>query len=65
MKDREPNRHPGPMRMMQGDGEPFAIFVAIAFLVLGLVAMPEARPFFLGTLAFGVAMALVLRLIRR
>ena len=46
--------------MMRGDGESAAIFVAIAFLVLGLVAMPEARPFFLGTLVFGAAMAIVL-----
>jgi hypothetical protein len=65
MKDRGSNPHPGPMRFMRVDAEVTGIFVAIAFVVLGLVALPEATWFFLGTVLVGVVTAVVLSLTRK
>jgi hypothetical protein len=64
MKDRGSNPHPGPMSFMRVDAEVTGIFVAIAFIVLGLVALPEATWFFLGTVLVGIVIALVLSLNR-
>jgi len=61
MKDRGSKPHPGPMSFMRVDAEVTGIFVAIAFVVLGLVALPEATWFFLGTVLVGVVVALLLR----
>jgi hypothetical protein len=49
------------MSFMRVDAEVTGIFVAIAFVVLGLVALPEATWFFLGTVLVGVVIALLLR----
>jgi hypothetical protein len=65
MKDRGSNPHPGPMSFMRVDAEVTGIFVAIASVVLGLVALPEATWFFLGTVLVGIVIALVLSLNRK
>jgi hypothetical protein len=64
MKDRDANRHPGPFRLMRVDAEFGGIIVAVAFVVLGLVGLPMAKWFLLAALAFGIAVALLLRCIR-
>ena len=53
------------MSFMRVDAEVIGVFVAIAFVVLGLVALPEATWFFLGTVLVGIVVALVLSLTRR
>jgi hypothetical protein len=45
MKDRDANRHPGPMRVMRVDAEFAGIIVAVGFVVLGLVGLPIAKWF--------------------
>lgn len=65
MKRYEGERHPGPFRVMRVDAESAGILVAVAFLVLGLVGLPIARWFFLGALALGAAIALLLRFTRK
>jgi hypothetical protein len=65
MKERDAKRHPGPFHIMGVDAEFAGILVAGAFLVLGLVALPLAKWFFLGALIFGAGMALLLRLTRK
>jgi len=65
MKDQGGQRHPGPFRTMQVDAESAGILVAVAFLVLGLVGLPIAKWFFLGTLAVGGVVAWLLRRSRK
>jgi len=65
MKDRGSKPHPGPMSFMRVDAEVTGIFIAVAFVVLGLVALPEATWFFLGTVLVGIVIALVLSLTRK
>jgi hypothetical protein len=65
MKHHEGERHPGPFRVMRVDAESAGILVAVAFLVLGLAGLPIAKWFFLGALAFGVGIALLLRFTRK
>jgi hypothetical protein len=65
MKDHGSKPHPGPMSFMRVDAEVTGIFVAIAFVVLGLVALPEATWFFIGTVLVGVVIAAVLSLTRK
>lgn len=61
MKDRDASRHPGPWRIMRVDSESAGLLVAVGFLVMGLVSMPIATGFVLGTIALGVVVALLLR----
>jgi hypothetical protein len=61
MEDHDAKRHPGPWRVMQVDSEFAGILVAVGFLVLGLVSMPIATGFVLGSIALGVVVALLLR----
>ena len=61
MKDRDADRHPGPWRVMRVDAEVAGILVALGFLVMGAVSMPLATWFFLGAIAVGVVVALLLR----
>src|SRR5258708_13245060 len=61
MEDHDAKRHPGPWRVMQVDSEFAGILVAVGFLVLGLVSMPVATGFVLGSIALGVVVALLLR----
>jgi hypothetical protein len=61
MKDHDANRHPGPWKVMRGDTEFTGLLVAVGFIVMGLVSMPIATWFVLGTLVFGGAVALLLR----
>jgi len=61
MEDHEVKRHPGPWRVMRVDSEFAGLLVAVGFLVLGLVSMPIATVFVLGTIALGVVVALLLR----
>ncbi|MGO9865389.1 MAG: hypothetical protein ACLPLR_17415 [Terriglobales bacterium] len=63
MKPHDGPRHPGPMRVMRVDAEFAGIMVAVAFMVLGIVSMPIATAFVIGTVALGVVVALVLRFI--
>jgi hypothetical protein len=65
MKDRDANRHPGPMRVMRVDAEFAGIIVAVGFVVLGLVGLPIAKWFLLGALALGSLVALLLRFTRK
>ena len=65
MKDHGSKPHPGPMSFMRVDAEFTGVFIAIAFVVLGLVALPDATWFFLGTVLVGIVIALVLRLTRK
>lgn len=50
---------------MQLDSEFAGLLVAVGFLVMGLVSMPIATVFVLGTLALGVVVALLLRFVPR
>lgn len=61
MEDHDAKRHPGPWRVMQVDSEFAGILVAVGFLVLGLVSMPVATGFVLGSIGLGVVVALLLR----
>jgi hypothetical protein len=65
MKHPDANRHTGIMRVMKVDAEFAGILIAVGFVVLGLVSIPIARWFLLGTVVLGVAVALLLRCIRR
>jgi hypothetical protein len=65
MENHEAKRHPGPWRVMQLDSEFAGLLVAVGFLVLGLVSMPVATVFVLGTIALGVFVALLLRFVPR
>jgi len=53
------------MRVMQVDSEFAGLLVAVGFVVMGLVTIPVAKWFFLGTLVLGVAVALLLHFIRK
>ena len=63
MEDHDAKRHPGPWRVMQVDSEFAGILVAVGFLLLGLVSMPVATGFVLGSITLGVVVALLLRFI--
>jgi hypothetical protein len=65
MKNRDANRHPGPMRIMRIDAKSAGILVAVAFLVLGVVGLAIAKWFLLGAIALGVVVALLLRFLRK
>jgi len=59
-------QHPGPWRIMRVDAGFAGIVVAAGFVVLGLVGMPTLAPVFvLGALPVGIAVALLLRSIRK
>jgi len=53
------------MRVMQVDSEFAGLLVAVGFVVMGLVGIPIAKWFFLGTLVLGVAIAVQLHFIRK
>jgi hypothetical protein len=54
--------HRGPWRVMQVDSDFAGIFIALAFVVLGIVSMPILAPIILlGVLPMGIAVALLLR----
>jgi hypothetical protein len=61
MEDHDAKRHPGPWRVMQVDSEFAGILVAVGFLAMGLVSMPIAMGFILGSIVLGVVVALLLR----
>jgi len=65
MEDHGSPKHPGPWRVMRVDSEFAGLLVAVGFLVLGLVSMPIATAFVLGTIALGVIIALLLRFVKR
>ena len=65
MKHRESTRHPGVMRTAPVDSEWAGIFVAIGFVLMGLVSVPIAMWFVLGALPLGVIVALLMRWMRR
>jgi hypothetical protein len=65
MKQRDANRQPGPWRVMRVDSEFAGLFVAVGFVVMGLVSMPIAKWFLLGALLLGIGVALMLRWIRK
>ncbi len=65
MKKRDVERHPGPWRVMQVDSEFAGLLVAVGFIVMGAVGLDIGKWFVLGALVFGLAVALLLRLIRR
>jgi hypothetical protein len=65
MEDHSTKRHPGPWRVMNVDSEFAGLLVAVGFLVMGLVSMPIATVFVLGTIVLGVVVALLLRFIPR
>ena len=65
MKHRDPERHPGPWRVMQVDSEFAGLLLAAAFLVMGAVGLDIGRWFVLGALGLGVAVALLLRFTRK
>ena len=50
---------------MQVDSGVPGIFIAVGFLVMGLVGMPIATLFVLGALGFGGLIALLLRFTRK
>jgi hypothetical protein len=65
MKLRDGNRHPGPFRVMRVDAEFAGFIVAIGFVVMGLVGIPIAKWFLLGSILFGLGVALVLRYLHK
>lgn len=64
MKNRDANRHPGIMRVMQVDSEFAGLLVAVGFIVVGAVGLDIGRWFVLGAALLGIAVALLLRFIR-
>jgi len=64
MKHREEDRHPGPFRGMRVDSEFAGLLLAAGFLVLGAVGLDIGKFFVFGALGLGLAVALLLRLIR-
>lgn len=65
MKPSTPGRHPGPFRVMRVDSEFAGLLVAVGFLVMGAVGLDIGKGFVLGALALGIAVAILLRLIRK
>ena len=65
MKNRDVNRHPGIMRVMQVDSEFAGLLVAVGFIVMGAVGLDFGKWFVLGVLGLGVDVALLLRLTRK
>lgn len=59
MKDHSTTPHPGPFRIPQVDAEFAGIIVALAFVVLGVVALPIAKWFLLGAVVAGAGFALL------
>ena len=64
MKHREPVRHPGPFRGMRVDSEFAGLLLAAGFLVMGAVGLDIGKFFVLGAVALGLAVALLLRVVR-
>ena len=64
MKHREGDRHPGPFRGMRVDSEFAGLLLAAGFLVMGAVGLDIGKFFVFGALGLGLAVALLLRLIR-
>ncbi len=50
---------------MRTDTEFAGILIAVGFVVMGLVALPIAKWFLLGTVGIGVVIAVFLRLLHR
>ena len=65
MKTSPGKHHPGPFRTMKVDAEVAGILVAIGFFVMGFVSVPIAKVFLIGAFGVGIAVAIVLGLIRR
>ncbi|MGA9471401.1 MAG: hypothetical protein WBV36_02995 [Terriglobales bacterium] len=65
MKRREPQKHPGPFRGMRVDSEFAGLLLAAGFLVMGAVGLDIGKFFVLGAFSLGLAIALVLRFMRR
>jgi len=65
MKVATPKPHPGPFRTMKVDAETAGILVAIGFFVMGFVSVPIAKGFLVGAFLMGIAVAVVLTLIRK
>ena len=65
MKHREPDRHPGPFRVMQVDAETAGILIALGFVVMAIVSIPIAKWFVLGALLMGGMVALLLHFTRK
>ena len=61
MKNRDPERHPGPMRFMRVDAEFVGNIIADGVVVMGIVANHIAKWFLLCALLLGAAVALLLR----
>ena len=65
MEHRDPPRHPGPFRGMKVDSEFAGLLLAAGFLVMGAVGLDIGKWFVMGAVVLGLAVALLLRLIRR
>jgi hypothetical protein len=65
MKQRVPEHHPGPLRMMRVDSEFAGILIAVGFLLMGAVGLDIGKGFILGALGLGVVVALLLRFLHR
>ena len=64
MRDRTPNPHPGPYRIMRINSESIGIIIAIGFVVMGVVGVPIAKWFLIGGSVLSIGIALVLRYLR-
>lgn len=65
MEKREGNPHPGPFRIPPVNPGVVGIIIAIGFVLMGVIAFPLGKWFFLSALALGLAVALLLRYVRR
>lgn len=65
MKNHATEPHPGPFRIPRVDAEIAGILIAIAFVVMGLVALPIAKWFLLGALLLGGGFAFIRYLANR
>jgi hypothetical protein len=66
MKHRDPEKHPGVMRVLQVDAERTGVLVALGFVVMGFVSgVPIAKWFLLGALLLGGGVAVLFRLTRK
>lgn len=65
LKHSEPPKHPGPFRGMQVDSEFAGLLLAGGFLVMGAVGLDIGKFFVLAAVVLGLAVAVLLRFVRR
>jgi hypothetical protein len=60
-----PNKHPGITGRLDVDGGLAGAIIAVGFLVMGWLGIPQARSFLIGAAVLGALVGLILWWIRR